>query len=119
MTNMRTGSGDPPIPPPSIRDVEEAVRRIGGVALRTPLLRYKTMESGEPIWLKAECLQPVGSFKLRGVLNWARSLSDAELERGPDHPERRQYRPGPRIRGPPSGGSSQESLARQRAQSEG
>ena len=82
MTNMRTGSGDPPIPPPSIRDVEEAARRIGGVALRTPLLQYKTMESGEPIWLKAECLQPAGSFKLRGVLNWARSLSDAELERG-------------------------------------
>ena len=82
MNHMRTGSGDPPIPPPSVRDVQEAARRISGVAIRTPLLRYKSSEPGEPIWLKAECLQPVGSFKLRGVFNWARSLSDAELGRG-------------------------------------
>ena len=82
MNQMRTGSGGPPIPPPSIRDVEEAADRISGVALRTPLLPYKTMKPGEPVWLKAECLQPAGSFKLRGVLNWARSLSAAERERG-------------------------------------
>ncbi len=82
MDQMRTGSGDPPIPAPSVRDVQEAARRISGVAIRTPLLRYRPSEPGEPIWLKAECLQPVGSFKLRGVFNWARSLSDAELERG-------------------------------------
>ena len=82
MDHMRTGSGDPPIPAPSVRDVQEAARRISGVAIRTPLLRYKSSEPEEPIWLKAECLQPVGSFKLRGVFNWARSLSDAELGRG-------------------------------------
>lgn len=82
MNQMRTGSGGPPIPPPSIRDVEDAAGRISGVALRTPLLRHKTMEPGEPVWLKAENLQPAGSFKLRGVLNWGRSLSAAELERG-------------------------------------
>ena len=82
MNQMRTGSGGPPIPPPSIRDVEEAAGRISGVALRTPLLRYKTVEPGGPVWLKAECLQPAGSFKLRGVLNWGRSLSGAEAERG-------------------------------------
>lgn len=82
MNQMRTGSGGPVISPPSIRDVHEEAGRISDMALRTPLLRYKTMESGEPIWLKAECLQPAGSFKLRGVLNWARSLSPAELGRG-------------------------------------
>ena len=82
MSQMRTGSGDPPIPAPSVGDVQEAARRISGVAIRTPLLRYKSSEPEEPIWLKAECLQPVGSFKLRGVYNWARSLSDAELGRG-------------------------------------
>ena len=82
MNHMRTGSGDPPIPPPTVREVQEAARRISGVALRTPLLRYKSSEPDPPIWLKAECLQPVGSFKLRGVFNWARSLSDAELQRG-------------------------------------
>ncbi len=82
MKQMRTGSGGPPIPPASIHDVEEAAGRIGDVALRTPLLGYRTAGSGEPIRLKAECLQPAGSFKLRGVLNWARSLSEEELERG-------------------------------------
>ena len=82
MNQMRTGSGDPPIPPPSIRDVQEAARRISGVTMRTPLLRYKSPEPDPPIWLKAECLQPVGSFKLRGVFNWARSLSESELRRG-------------------------------------
>lgn len=82
MTEMRTGSGGPPIPPPSIRAVQEAAGRISGVALRTPLLEYRTTDPGEPVWLKAECLQPAGSFKLRGVLNWARSLSAVERERG-------------------------------------
>ena len=82
MKQVRTGSGGPPIPPPPIGDVREAAGRIAGVALRTPLLRYRTTEPGAPVWLKAECLQPAGSFKLRGVLNWARSLSGAELERG-------------------------------------
>ncbi len=82
MNQIRTGSGGPPVPPPSMRDVQEAAGRISGVALRTPLLEYRTVEPGEPVWLKAECLQPAGSFKLRGVLNWARSLSPAERERG-------------------------------------
>ncbi|MCQ3804681.1 MAG: threonine/serine dehydratase [bacterium] len=82
MNQMRTGSGDPPIPPPSVADVQEAARRISGVAIRSPLLKYKSSDSTEPIWLKAECLQPVGSFKLRGVFNWARSLSDADLAKG-------------------------------------
>ena len=48
---------------------------------------YGSSDPDPPVWLKAECLQPVGSFKLRGVFNWARSLSDAELQRGGDHPE--------------------------------
>ena len=82
MSQMRTGSGDPPIPPPSLGDVQDAAQRIRGVALRTPLVKYKSSEPDPPIWLKAECLQPVGSFKLRGVYNWARSLSDAQLQRG-------------------------------------
>jgi threonine dehydratase len=34
------------------------------------------------LFLKAECLQPVGSFKLRGAYNKIASLSDAEKRRG-------------------------------------
>ena len=82
MSQLRTGSGDPPIPPPSIPDVQAAARRIDGVAIRAPLLKYKSSQPGPAVWLKAECLQPVGSFKLRGVLNWARSLPQADLDQG-------------------------------------
>ena len=36
----------------------------------------------ERIWLKLECLQPVGSFKLRGALSAIRAASAGELENG-------------------------------------
>ena len=45
--------------------------------LRTPLVRID-----ERIWLKLECLQPIGSFKLRGALSAIRAASPAELEHG-------------------------------------
>jgi len=50
------------------------------VAVRTPLLRYST--NSEDFFLKAECLQPVGSFKLRGAYNKIATLTDAERKRG-------------------------------------
>ncbi len=62
MNHMRTASGGPPIPSPSIGEVQEAAGRISDVALRTPLLRYRTMEKAGPLWLTAECLQPAGSL---------------------------------------------------------
>jgi threonine dehydratase len=51
------------------------------VAIRTPLLRFPETQ-GFDLFLKAECLQPVGSFKLRGAYNKIASLSDAEKRRG-------------------------------------
>ncbi len=51
------------------------------MALRTPLVRYvKEIES--QFFLKAENLQPIGSFKLRGAYNKVASLTDAERKRG-------------------------------------
>ncbi|MGL6280558.1 MAG: threonine ammonia-lyase [Gaiella sp.] len=48
----------------------EAIQRAQGVtagtAIRTPLVRLDVDAPGE-IWLKLECLQPIGSFKLRGA----------------------------------------------------
>ena len=37
--------------------------------IHTPLLRsdWLSQESGRDVWLKLDCLQPIGSFKLRGV----------------------------------------------------
>ena len=53
------------------------------MAIRTPLLRFPAnANDGYELYLKAECLQPVGSFKLRGAYNKIASLSDAERRRG-------------------------------------
>jgi threonine dehydratase len=51
------------------------------VAIRTPLIRFQPLE-GRELYLKAECLQPVGSFKLRGAYNKIASLSNEEKQRG-------------------------------------
>ena len=61
----------------SIEDIREAAERIRGVAVRTPLLRWD-----ERTWLKAESLQPVGAFKMRGAYNKVASLSAGERSRG-------------------------------------
>jgi len=52
----------------------EARGRIAGAALRTPLV---PMADGRT-WLKLECLQPVGSYKIRGATN----VLKARMERG-------------------------------------
>ena len=68
---------------PTLRDFREASERIKGVALRTPLIplrRYK--EEDTDILLKPEVLQPIGSYKIRGVYNWAAQLSPEERRRG-------------------------------------
>jgi threonine dehydratase len=61
----------------SLADVREAARRISGVAIRTPLLGI-----ADGAWLKAECLQPIGSFKIRGAYNALAQLDDAERAAG-------------------------------------
>jgi threonine dehydratase len=47
---------------------------------RTPLLPLD--HEGVRVWIKAECLQQGGSFKLRGAFNRLLQLSDAERARG-------------------------------------
>ncbi|MBB6171982.1 threonine dehydratase [Nocardiopsis mwathae] len=49
----------------------------GRGVMRTPLLPMPVVRGGPPLWLKAENLQPVGSFKIRGATN-ALSLLDDE-----------------------------------------
>ena len=72
--------GGDPVARPSIDRIREAANRISGVAVRTPTLPY--LGTAPDIVLKLETLQPIGSFKLRGVYNWAASLSKQERERG-------------------------------------
>ena len=73
----------------TLNDIQNAQRRIQGVAARTPLIRYYGPAGGsEPrraereLYLKPENLQPIGSFKLRGAYNKIASLTDEERARG-------------------------------------
>jgi threonine dehydratase len=52
-----------------LEEIRAARERIADAVLETPLLRLDAPEAPCEIWLKLECLQPIGSFKLRGALN--------------------------------------------------
>jgi threonine dehydratase len=60
--------------------VLDAAQRIEGLVERTPLI--ETERAGTRLWLKCECLQTGGAFKLRGATNRLLQLSPAERERG-------------------------------------
>ena len=61
-------------------DVLAASDRVSAAVLRTPLI--ETEIRGRRLWLKCECLQTGGSFKLRGATNRLALLSAEERERG-------------------------------------
>ncbi|HEX6945157.1 MAG TPA: pyridoxal-phosphate dependent enzyme, partial [Casimicrobiaceae bacterium] len=72
-------------PRPEIRLVELAEIRaaaalLRGIALRTPLVPFGAPARRQ--LLKAESLQPIGAFKLRGAYNAAASLPPEERARG-------------------------------------
>ena len=77
-----TGWPGEPVEPPDIAEVERAAARLKGTTVRTPLVPLLDHERPSRIWLKPETLQPIGSFKVRGVGNWALSLGPAEAARG-------------------------------------
>lgn len=60
--------------------VLEAARRIAGSVVRTPLAAASIR--GRSVWLKCECLQTGGAFKLRGASNRLLALSEEERSRG-------------------------------------
>mgnify|MGYP003467325931 CR=1 FL=1 len=61
-----------------LAEIADARDRIADVALRTPLIRLQAPEAPAEVWLKLECLQPIGSFKIRGAAN-AIALADPGL----------------------------------------
>jgi len=68
-----------PVSPVSIDDIRAARERIAGAALRTPLVRWNgESPPGVEIFLKLECLQPIGAFKIRGAVN---ALAAADPDR--------------------------------------
>jgi threonine dehydratase len=62
---------------PSFSGVENAARAVAEIVLPTPLLTFQ--HAGETIFAKAESLQPMGAFKLRGA--WWRLVSLSHEER--------------------------------------
>jgi threonine dehydratase len=64
-----------------LAQIQAARERIAGAAIRTPLVRLGADAPAE-IWLKLECLQPIGSFKIRGASNRMALASRAELAQG-------------------------------------
>src|SRR5829696_3913446 len=67
----------------SLEDVRVAAANLAGVAMRTPLLPFGTAGRGGPrVLLKAESLQPIGAFKIRGAYHAIASLTPEERARG-------------------------------------
>ena len=61
--------------------IDDARRHVYEAAIRTPLVRLN-YEGPSDIYLKLECLQPIGSFKIRGAYNAVRLLPEEERRRG-------------------------------------
>jgi threonine dehydratase len=67
--------------------IRAAAARISAIAVKTPLVRapfpgIAGPGTGKEIWLKAESLQPIGSFKLRGASNKILQLTPDQIARG-------------------------------------
>src|ERR1043165_6963972 len=69
---------------PPLADIEDAAKRLEGIAMRTPLLRNEALDAavGAPVWIKPENLQRTGSFKMRGAWNRISRIPEAERSRG-------------------------------------
>ena len=69
---------------PTAADVDEAARRLAGVALHTPLLTSAALDAmtGGRVFLKAETLQRTGSFKFRGAYNRLAAIPPGERAGG-------------------------------------
>jgi len=71
----------------SIDEIRSAAARIAGIAVRTPLIEaafpgLSGHGTSKRIFLKAESLQPIGAFKIRGAANKILQLSKEEIARG-------------------------------------
>jgi threonine dehydratase len=61
--------------------IDDARQHVYEAAIRTPLVRLNYDGPAE-IYLKLECLQPIGSFKIRGAYNAVRLLPEQERRDG-------------------------------------
>ena len=71
----------------TLDEIRSAARRLRDIVIRTPLLPFGPPIAGDPrgrarTWLKPECLQPIGAFKLRGAYNAIARLPPGQRARG-------------------------------------
>lgn len=67
---------------PDIKEIYKAREVLRKVAVLTPVIGPTTLSQDCEIYLKAECLQLTGSFKLRGAYYKISQLTDEEKSRG-------------------------------------
>ena len=69
---------------PTFDDVSAASARIAGVARQTPVLTSPKLDdlAGAKVFVKAECLQVTGSFKIRGAYNRLAQIAESERASG-------------------------------------
>ena len=67
-----------------IEDIESAAERLAGIAVRTPLIYSPELDAlaGGRVFLKPECLQVTGSFKIRGAYNLMSRLDEQQATNG-------------------------------------
>lgn len=65
---------------PSREGIERAAKKIAAILPPTPLMPLK--HEGVTLWCKAECLQPIGAFKIRGAWHRLSDLTEEERARG-------------------------------------
>ena len=67
-----------------LTQIREAATRLQSIINPTPMIADERLSSeiGARVFLKAECLQRSGSFKVRGAFNRISQLTDDEKERG-------------------------------------
>jgi threonine dehydratase len=82
--NERQSSPDQLI---TLEAIRAAAARISNIAVRTPLVRAQFPNlsghgTNKEIYLKAESLQPIGAFKIRGASNKILQLTPEQISRG-------------------------------------
>lgn len=65
---------------PTREGVLEAAQKVAAILPPTPLLPVTI--DGHQVWIKAECLQPIGAFKIRGAWHRLTALSEEERAAG-------------------------------------
>jgi threonine dehydratase len=84
VTEVQIAFGMPTSILPSAEEIRAAYALIAPFVVTTPLVRDAELSDalGGDVWLKMECVQHGGSFKLRGALHALLSLSDTERGAG-------------------------------------